>query len=168
MTGEERRKKMIDYLLESKLPLSGSQLAKLLNVSRQVIVQDIALLRAKHHNILSTNSGYLLQSVQKPKRIFHVIHNDDCTLDELYTIVDLGGYIIDVHVVHHVYGNLSVPLNIKSRKDAKKLVEDINSGTCTLLKNLTQDEHFHIVEASSTEDLDLIENELRQKGYIQD
>lgn len=168
MTGEERRKMIIDYLLESELPLSGSKLAKLLDVSRQVIVQDIALLRAKQHNILSTNTGYLLERVQKPQRIFHVIHKDDCTLDELYTIVDLGGYVIDVHVLHRVYGNLSVPLNIKSRKDAKKLVDDINSGTCSLLKKLTQDEHFHIVEAGSTEDFDLIENKLRQKGYIQD
>lgn len=168
MTGKERRANIIDYLRESEFPLSGSQLAKLLNISRQLIVQDMALLRAEHHDILSTNNGYLLQSMQKPQRIFHVIHKDDSMLDELYTIVDLGGSIIDVHVLHRVYGNLSVPLNIKSRKDAKKLVEDIASGTCTPLKNLTQDEHFHIVEAGSSEDLDLIENELRQKGYIQD
>lgn len=134
MTGDERRTMLIDLLMGSKFPLSGSRLAKLLKVSRQVIVQDVALLRAKDHNILSTNNGYLLKNEQKPQRKLHVMHKDDCTLDELYTILDLGGCIIDVQVKHNVYGNISVLLNIKSRKDADKLVEDISSGRSSLLK----------------------------------
>ncbi len=168
MTGEERRKKIIEQLCESPSPLSGSRLANLLGVSRQVIVQDVALLRADHHDIISTSNGYLLQGAQKPQREFFVVHQDNRILDELYTIVDLGGRILNVQVRHQVYGNFSAQLNVKSRKDAKKLADDIATGNCAPLKNLTKDEHFHLVEADSTEDLDLIEKELRHKGYLKE
>ena len=166
MNAEDRREMILIQLNESELPISGSQLAKLLNVSRQVIVQDIALLRANNHDIISTSSGYLLRSPSKPQRVFCVTHKDESILDELYTIVDLGGHIIDVHIHHKIYGNISAPLNIKSRKDAKKFMEDIDSGTSTPLKNLTHDEHYHLVQADSKEDLDMIESELRKKGYL--
>ena len=166
MDGEKRRSKIIELLKKNKNPLSGSQLAKLLDVSRQVIVQDIALLRAGNHEIISTSSGYMLQSTLKPQRILRVVHDDKSTLDELFTIVDLGGQVIDVRIQHRRYGDFSAQLNIKSRKDAEKLVESISAGTCTPLKNLTNNIHSHLVQADSIEDLDIIEEELRKKGYI--
>ncbi|MPN38233.1 putative transcription repressor NiaR [bioreactor metagenome] len=117
---------------------------------------------------MSTSNGYLLQGAKKSQREFFVVHQDDRILDELYTIVDLGGRILNVQVRHQVYGNFSAQINVKSRKDAKKLADDIAAGNCAPLKNLTQDEHFHLVEADSTEDLDLIEKELRHKGYLKE
>jgi len=166
MDGEKRRAEIIELLKKTKTPLSGSQIAGLLNVSRQVIVQDIALLRAARHEILSTSSGYLLHSQSMPQRVFKVVHDDKSTLDELFTIVDLGGQIIDVQIQHQRYGNFSAVLNIKSRRDAEKLMQSISAGTCTPLKNLTNNRHCHLVQAETTEDLDAIEDELQRKGYL--
>lgn len=166
MKGEKRRGKILQLLAESNLPISGVQLAKILNVSRQVIVQDIALLRAEKQDIISTNNGYVIKHICKPQRIFCVAHNDDGILDELYTIVDLGGRVVDVQIKHKVYGDFTAQLNIRSRKDAAKLVDRIASGESTPLKNLTQNVHCHLVEADTEEDLDSIENELSKKGFI--
>ena len=76
MEGQERREQLLFLLEQSKSPLSGTYLAKMLGVSRQVIVQDIALLRAVNKNILSTTKGYLfyLPQQQKVKHCFRVCH----------------------------------------------------------------------------------------------
>ena len=168
MNGDKRRESILQQLAESALPISGLQLAKLLNVSRQVIVQDIALLRAEKHDILSTNTGYLMKKVTMPQRVFCVAHSDDCILDELYTIVDLGGRVLDVQVKHKAYGDFSAQLSIKSRKDANALVEKISLGESIPLKNLTQNIHFHLVEADTVDELDSIETALRRKGYLRE
>ena len=168
MNGDKRRESILQQLAESSLPISGLQLAKLLNVSRQVIVQDIALLRAEKRDILSTNTGYIIKKAVKPQRVFCVAHSDDCILDELYTIVDLGGRVVDVQINHKVYGNFFALLNIKSRRDAEKLVERISSGESIPLKKLTQDMHCHLVEADTVDELDSIETALRRKGYLRE
>ena len=100
MEGDERRKKILGILHEESAPVSGTGLARMLGVSRQVIVQDIALLRATDKNILSTNKGYLLfdagQGMGRKRRAFKVKHQDEEILDELNTIVDFGGKVRDV------------------------------------------------------------------------
>ena len=166
MNGDKRRESILEQLAGSSLPISGLQFAKLLNVSRQVIVQDIALLRAEKHDILSTNTGYIIKKAVKPQRVFCVAHSDDCILDELYTIVDLGGRVVDVQINHKVYGNFFALLNIKSRRDAENLVERISSGESIPLKKLTQDMHCHLVEADTVDELDSIETALRRKGFL--
>ena len=168
MNGDKRRESILEQLAGSSLPISGLQLAKLLNVSRQVIVQDIALLRAEKNDILSTNTGYIIKKAVKPQRVFCVAHSDDCILDELYTIVDLGGRVVDVQINHKVYGDFFAQLNIKSRRDAENLVERISLGQSIPLKKLTQDMHCHLVEADTFDELDLIENALRSKGYLRE
>ena len=166
MNGEKRRESILEQLKENRTPLSGVRLAEMHGVSRQVIVQDIALLRAQKHDILSTSSGYMLQSAKKPQRLFLVVHEDHGILDELFTIVDLGGRIVDVKIEHQAYGSFAAELNVRSRKDAEKLMESISSGKSRPLKNLTQNRHSHLVEAETEEDLDVIESELRRKGYL--
>lgn len=166
MNGEKRRERILEQLKENRMPLSGVHLAEMHGVSRQVIVQDIALLRAQKHDILSTSSGYMLQSPVRPQRFFYVVHDDESILDELFTIVDLGGRIVDVRVEHQAYGSFAADLNVKSRKDAEKLMESISAGRSRPLKNLTQNRHSHLVEAETEEDLDIIESELCRKGYL--
>ncbi len=166
MNGEKRRERILEQLKESRTPLSGVRLAEQHGVSRQVIVQDIALLRARNYDILSTSFGYMLQSPVRPQRLFHVVHDDETILDELFTIVDLGGRIVDVRVEHQAYGNFTADLNVRSRKDAEKLMESISSGKSSPLKNLTQNRHSHLVEADTEEDLDVIEAALSRKGYL--
>lgn len=168
MTGEERRTKIIEILRDSEEPVSGAELAKRLHVSRQVIVQDIALLRAVNRNIISTTKGYVLyvKEVQKVNRCFLVRHSDDDIEDELCTIVDNGGKVMDVIVMHDIYGEISAGLVIKNRQDVYDFMEKLKSHKTIPLKDLTGGIHLHTVEADSEAILDSIEKKLREKKYL--
>lgn len=166
MNGYNRRQSLLNMIKTSSIPLSGSQLAAGLNVSRQVIVQDIALLRAADYDIISTNRGYLLNSRASARRIFHVRHRDEEIEEELNTIVDAGGKVIDVFVAHSVYGDLHAPLSIYSRNDIKKFINKLKSGEAAPLKNITNGNHFHTVDAYSEEILDDVGIALQEKGFL--
>ncbi|MCR5100034.1 MAG: transcription repressor NadR [Butyrivibrio sp.] len=166
MSGEERRNRILEILSSSKEPVSGNGLSKLLGVSRQVIVTDIALLRTTRPDLISTNAGYMLMNASLSKRVFKVNHTDDETEDELTSIVDLGGTILDVFVEHKVYGTISAPLNISSKRDVQRFMDDLRSGVSTPLKNITQGYHYHTIAAKNPEVLDEIENTLREKGFL--
>ena len=170
MNGETRRTQILQLLKEQGAPLSGAALAKVFSVSRQVIVQDIALMRAENHRILSTNKGYLYRTEAsentQPKRVFFVKHNTGQVLDEFMTVIELGGRILDVAVEHEIYGQIRVDLLIETAQDARNFMEKISDCRDNPLKVLTDDCHFHTVAAPSEKLLDLIEGELRQKGYL--
>lgn len=166
MTGSERRAGIIRQIQKSSKPVSGSELAKSYNVSRQVIVQDIALIRAKGYDIISTNRGYILNIPRSVSRVFKVQHTDEELTDELYAIVDLGGCVENVMVNHKVYGHIEANLNISSRRKVYEFMNDIKNGKSSPLKNITSNYHYHTVSADSEETLDLIENELRQMGFL--
>ena len=166
MKGEERRKQLLNILSSSNNPVSGGTLAKELNVSRQIIVQDISLLRANGATIFSTNKGYLLQEDRKYSRVFKVYHTDDQVEEELSTIVDAGGQIRDVFVYHKVYGVLKADMGIKSRRDIRAYMEEISTSKSSLLKNVTSGYHYHTIDAESEEILDAIQEELQQKGFL--
>ena len=95
MSGEKRREEMLTVLRQSAKPVSGAALARNFAVSRQVVVQDIALLRAQKQEIISTNKGYLLKESSPNHRIFKVHHTDEEMEEELNLIVDYGGKIED-------------------------------------------------------------------------
>lgn len=168
MSGEERRNKIIDLLSHSTTPVSGTVLAKELGVSRQVIVQDIALIRSSHYEILSTHRGYVIHSEDYPgvTRIFKCRHSDDQAEDELNCIVDQGGIVLNVFVNHKVYGRIQADMNIRSRRDVKNFIYDIHTGKSTLLKNVTSDYHYHTICADSEDILDAIEKELKNYGFL--
>ena len=166
MTGQERRDAMIEMIRNSEKPVSGTALAKEFAVSRQVIVQDIALIRAAGYKVLSTHRGYLLGHKGAVTRIFKVSHTDEEIADELNLIVDLGGKVQDVQVNHKVYGRMKADLGIHSRKQVQDFVEEIRSGKSSPLKNITSNYHYHTVEADSEEVLDLIGEELNERGYL--
>ena len=157
MHGSERREQIIRQIQESKAPVSGTKLASLYSVSRQVIVQDIALIRAAGYEIISTNRGYILNQPKTVCRIFK---------EELNTIVDLGGCVDNVMIHHRVYGKMEAELALSSRRKVGAFMEDIRSGKSSPLKNITSNYHYHKVSADSEETLDLIEQELREKGFL--
>ena len=130
MTGAERRKMILNLMKESKNPLSGGALGAATGVSRQVVVQDIALLRSEGPSILATARGYLLDSPKEAKtsRLFKVFHDEGRTEEELKLIVDLGGCVEDVMVNHKVYGKVSAPLNIKNRRDVQAFLKNLEMG----------------------------------------
>ena len=166
MNGEQRRQAILTLLKNEKSPLSGKLLSEKFHVSRQVIVQDIALLRAAHYTIVSTNRGYLLNESSGITKVFKVTHTDEQIEDELNTIVDLGGEIIDVFVCHKVYGKIQGILSIQSRRNVKEFIQGIHSGKSSPLKNITSNYHYHTIKADSAETLHLIETTLREKGFL--
>lgn len=171
MTGEMRRNQILHLLREGDQPISGAALAKHFHVSRQVIVQDIALMRAENHSILSTNKGYLFRTGTgenaQPKRVFFVRHPDSRVLEEFTTVIDLGGRVLDVAVEHELYGQIRVDLLIETHADARNFRERLEACRDNPLKALTDDCHYHTVSAPSEKLLDLIEQELAEKGFLQ-
>ena len=170
ITGENRRKQILKMLKEQGSPLSGTALAKAFKVSRQVIVQDIALMRAENHSILSTNKGYLYRTEElentQPKRVFYVKHTTQEVLDEFLAVTELGGKVLDVAVEHEIYGQIRVDLLIETPQDARDFAQKLENCRDNPLKVLTDDCHYHTVAAPSERLLDLIEGELREKGYL--
>lgn len=168
--GKLRREKIWTILSLATTPVSGTELAKTLGVSRQVIVQDIALLRARNREILSTNKGYLLfrplADDQSVTAVIAVKHSSDQVLDEFKTILDFGGHILDVSVDHDYYGQIQIDLVINDMKDAEEFVYKMKHSQSQPLKCLTGDVHYHTITAPSQKILDLIRTELRQKGYL--
>ena len=158
--GGKRRDGILSLLEESDTPLSGTELAHRFKVSRQVIVQDIALLRAEDKKILSTYRGYVLDRESEKKR--------KCIRDELQTIVDYGGHVLDVAVDHPLYGQIRADLIINNRLDVAEFVDRMNRYNAQPLKVLTGDYHYHTVTAESEKNLDFIEQELRKKGYLKE
>jgi len=170
MTGETRRARILDTLKSQHMPVSGAALAKQFHVSRQVIVQDIALMRAENHWILSTNKGYVYRLEEladdQPKRVFWVKHSTEQVFEEFMTVLDLGGKILDVAVEHELYGQIRVDLLIETVQDAYDFVERLSRCKDNPLKVLTDDCHYHTIAAPSEKLLDLIESELREKGIL--
>lgn len=164
--GETRRLNIMRMLADSTGPLSGTELARAFGVSRQVIVQDIALIRAEGNDVISTNRGYIFTAPHTVSRIFKVHHTDADLENELCGIVDLGGKVINVMVNHRIYGHIEAELNISSRRQVENFMEDIRSGKSSPLKNITSDYHYHKVEAESEEILDMIQDMLKRRGFL--
>ncbi len=166
MTSAERRNRILELMKSSPAPLSGGALGKETGVSRQVVVQDIALLRTEGYPIVATARGYYLDVSADPVRLFKVRHTSEETEEELTAIVDLGGCVIDVMVNHRIYGKMTAPLNIKNRRDVQNFMRDIRSGKSVPLLNVTSGWHYHNIAAEQEEILDEIETMLRERGFL--
>lgn len=147
-------------------PVSGAALARETGVSRQVIVQDVALLRSQGLKVVSTNRGYLIgQEHERPRRTFKVCHTPEETERELTGIVDLGGTVEDVFVNHRTYGIVSAPLGVSSRRDVRRFLDEISSSRSSMLSVTTSGYHFHHVSADSEEVLDDVQRFLDEAGF---
>lgn len=163
---EIRRKEIVNVLFSEGGAVAGHQLAAKFGVSRQIIVQDITLLRAEGYEIISTHSGYVIKSSPLKERVYKVYHTSDKTKDELLLMVKLGGTVVDVHVWHKVYGKISAVLNLFSESGVDKFMEGIKSGKSTELMHITAGYHSHTVRAETEEILDSIEKKLDEEGYL--
>ena len=166
MKANDRRKAIVNLLLSSTDAISGGKLSEEFGVSRQIIVQDITVLKGSGYDILSTHNGYIIQKSPLKERVFKVHHTTEQTEDELNTIVNLGGTVVDVFVWHKVYGKMVAPLNIFSPMHVKQFIEGVRSGKSTELMNITGGYHYHTVRAESEEILDKIANALEKRQYI--
>lgn len=162
----ERRKAIINLLLSSKEPISGSELSRQFGISRQIIVQDISVLKGTGCEILSTNQGYVIQKSPLYERVFKVRHTTNETEDELSCIVNLGGTVVDVFVWHKVYGKIEANLNISTQLHIKQFLEGVRTGKSTELMHITSGYHYHTVRAENEAVLDRIEAALTERNYI--
>lgn len=166
LSGKERREQILKILKGSDKPVVGTELAEQLNVSRQIIVQDMALIRANGVEVISTNRGYVVQEEKEVRRVFKVLHTDEQVEEELNLFVDFGAKVEDVFVYHKVYGVIRAVMNIKSRRDVQKYMADISAGISTNLMNLTSNYHYHTIVAEDEQTLDLIQEELMKRGFL--
>ena len=169
MNAAERRTKIAYLLEQADKPVSATVLAAQCGVSRQIIVGDIALLRAGGLSVLATPRGYILENAGFPayaERRVVCRHADDRLLEELYTVVDLGGALIDVTVEHSVYGQICAPLHILSRYDADAFYKKIQSPGVRPLCDLTDGIHLHTLRAADEETLGRVVKGLKEKGFL--
>lgn len=160
-----RREELLKTLYEKQKPMSGESLAEKFDVTRQVIVQDIAILRASGKDIVSTNRGYYLNE-ERTQKVFKVKHSDRDINKELNAIVDLGGRVKDVIVHHKVYGEIKKDLNCSSRRDVKIFIEKMKEEKSKPLDVLTGGVHFHTVLADNEEVIEEIEVVLKELGFL--
>lgn len=168
MDGEARRQKIMDILNERKTPVSGSKLAKQLGVSRQIIVGDIALLRASNSSIIATNNGYILgerEAVKSSIRI-KVSHKVEDIFDELCTITDEGARVKDISIEHSVLGTFSANLSVSNRSEARAYTERTLESGARHPGELTKGVHYHTIEADDPLTLIRVQKALNEKGYL--
>lgn len=166
MNTDERRKEILKLLQNTDTPVVARKLAEQFHVSRQVIVQDIAVIRASTPGILSTTRGYVMQQESRFVREFKVYHEQDKTAEELNLIVDFGGSVCNISISHRVYGRVSAPMDIRSRQDVNEFIEALNNSQSSVLSNATSGYHYHLVETASEERLDRIEEQLKKAGFL--
>lgn len=167
--GEERRTLLLKWLKESLEPITGSDLANRTNVSRQVIVQDISLLKAKNEPIIATAQGYLYIRQNQSSRTTQVAackHSAEQMADELYLIVSHGVTVKDVIIEHPIYGELTANLHLQSQNDVMQFLSRMNETNASLLSALTDGTHLHTLEGDSQEQLDRVMEALDHKGYL--
>ena len=166
MNTAERRGEILKILHNADAPVAARELAGKFGVSRQVIVQDLAVIRASTPGILSTTKGYVIQQDSSCSREFKVRHSQDKAAEELNLIVDCGGRVKNISISHRVYGRVSAEMDIRSRQDVNEFVQAINSSHSTVLSSATSGYHYHLVEAAGQERLDLIGEQLEKEGFL--
>lgn len=166
---DNKRDELLELLLASKDPIKGQELAEHFSVSRQAIVQYIAIIRASGVNVIATHTGYMIPKL--PENAEHIktiysSHKDQHIRNELELIIDMGGRVIDVIVEHPVYGEIICPLNIKSRYEIEKFVLELEKYNAKPLSILTEGKHRHTIEVPSEAVYQLIIEKLKDKDYI--
>lgn len=163
---EKRRADLLAAIANAEEPQSAGSLGEKFGVSRQVIVQDVALLRAEGNPVVSTNRGYILAGKKLFSRVFKVHHTEAELEEELDLIVDRGGTVRNVFVNHRVYGRIEAELNIENRVHAAEFVRSIESGSSKPLMLVTEGYHYHTVSAPDEKTLDEIGVALKERGFL--
>ena len=166
MKAHERRAEILSLIGNSGSPVAANFLSEKYSVSRQVIVQDIAILRAQGYGVISTNRGYVLGSGLRAERVFKCRHTLQELVSESEIIISRGGRVEDITVNHRVYGKISARLELTTMRHAEELYRSLVSGASKPLMSVTDGYHYHTVSAESEQTLDEIECALRAAGYL--
>ena len=164
-----RREYVLSTIKLQEKPVSASSLAKELNVSRQVIVGDVALLRAQGHDIIATARGYMVPNYSDANQYIGKVvcqHTPCKTKDELYLMADLEAIVLNVIVEHGFYGEITGCLNIASRSDVDIFVSKVNASKIKLLSELTMGIHLHTIACRDKAHFDAVNQALGASGYL--
>lgn len=169
--GDERRAYILKRLQDSSEPITGSDLASITNVSRQVIVGDITLLKARNEPIIATSQGYLYMHASRPsgaERTIACSHGPENTEEELILLVDHGVTVKDVKIEHPVYGDLTASIMVSNRYEVKQFMGKIRATNASYLSELTDGIHLHTISAPTEKALDEAEEALRKADLLID
>ncbi|MDR1027975.1 MAG: transcription repressor NadR [Clostridiales Family XIII bacterium] len=168
MESEGRRREILKMIEDGRDPISAAVLAGRMGVSRQIIVGDVALLRAQGNAIIATSRGYMMSRPVTGRYIGKVAcrHGRDATERELSSVVALGGEVLDVIVTHRYYGDLTGQLNIASPEDVRHFMDSVGAGREGLLSELTDGVHLHTVACKDRQTFDAIVAELKNIGVL--
>lgn len=167
--GNERREYILKILQDSREPITGSELAAITNVSRQVIVGDITLLKAKNEPIIATSQGYLYMHASNPsgaERTIACTHAPERTEEELILLVDHGVTVKDVKIEHPVYGDLTASIMVSNRYEVKQFMDKIRATKAAYLSELTDGIHLHTIAAPNEKALDDAEEALKRANFL--
>ena len=167
MNAQSRRERILDYLRGADRPLPAAALAHELSVSRQIIVGDVALLRAAGEGITATPRGYVLE---RPRtgivRTVACLHRSEDMERELTLMVDQGCTVENVIVEHPVYGQLTGPLELSSRYDISEFIRKVEENSARPLSLLTDGIHLHTLRCPDQETLDRTIRVLDGAGFL--
>ena len=166
--GAERRHRLTDWMRAHEGPVHGDDLARRFRVSRQCLVQDVAILRAAGVEILSTPQGYRLPQGRPSahRATLACRHTPEQTEEELHILVDHGVRVLDVVVEHALYGELRGSLMIESRADVQDFLRRWRQTKASLLSTLTRGVHLHTVEASRPKMIARAKARLQERGIL--
>ncbi|HAE61670.1 MAG TPA: transcription repressor NadR [Eubacteriaceae bacterium] len=168
MNSLKRKEEILKLLKKSDVPISGTDIAEKFGVSRQIIVQDIALIRAEGNQIIATSKGYMYPKFQKNAihKTVAVKHGSGMMAEELYIMIDYGAKILDITVEHPVYGEIKANLMLSTKEDIDLFVEEFNKSKAEPLSVVTNGVHLHTIEVPSNKIYELIKTALKDKGFL--
>ena len=167
LNAKERRQDILEQLKRAEKPVSATALARQYGVSRQIIVGDVALLRAGGEPISATPRGYVLD--REGDGLLHTVavrHQDREMERELLICVDNGCTVLDVVVEHPVYGQLVGQLQVASRYDVEQFINRVRSGSARPLSELTGGIHLHRLRCPSEEAYHRVCRQLDEAGFL--
>lgn len=167
MNSAERREDIVRLLLERNKPVKGSTIATKYSVTRQVIVKDIAILRAKGNNIIATPDGYIMNTTNNRVRaIIAVNHKEEDMMNEIEIVLKYGGVVEDVIVEHPLYGEIKGMLMVSNYNELEKFIDKYENQKAKLLSVLTNGIHLHTISAENSENIELIISDLKKNNFI--
>lgn len=166
MKASQRRSEILSLIGNLEKPISANALSERFAVSRQVIVQDIAILRANGYDVTATNRGYVLSGKAQATRVVKCRHSFEEIVDEGMLVIGAGGRIEDIFVNHRVYGRICARLDLHNKTHVEELYRSLVSGASKPLMSVTDGYHYHTLSADDEETLDRIENLLRERGFL--
>ena len=164
---QDRRKAVEQMLEKAGGPVSATALARRFSVSRQIIVGDVALLRAAGADIVATPRGYVLG--RRPagvERRVACVHAPGDMERELNAIVDAGGEVVDVIVEHPVYGQLTGLLGVRSRYDVQEFLTRVEAHGARPLSDLTGGIHLHTIRCPDEKTFQRVERSLQNENIL--